>query len=56
MDYILKQKRINRLLTISLCFLIVFLTICYSLLGQNLTITGTSHIDSNWNVRIKILE
>ena len=35
-----------------LCALIVVMAIGFALLSQNLTITGTSHIDSNWNIRI----
>ena len=35
-----------------LCVLIVVMAIGFALLSQNLTITGTSHIDSNWNIRI----
>ena len=35
-----------------LCVLVVVMAIGFALLSQNLTITGTSHIDSNWNIRI----
>ena len=35
-----------------LCVLIVVMAIGFALLSSELTITGTSHIDSNWNIRI----
>ena len=34
------------------CTLIVFMAIGFALLSQELTIIGTSSIDSNWNIRI----
>ena len=35
-----------------LCVLIVVMAIGFALLREQLTITGSSHIDSNWNIRI----
>ena len=35
-----------------LCVLVVVMAIGFALLREQLTITGSSHIDSNWNIRI----
>ena len=35
-----------------LCALIVVMAVGFALLREQLTITGSSHIDSNWNIRI----
>ena len=35
-----------------LCALIVVMAVGFALLREQLTINGTSHIDSNWNIRI----
>ena len=36
--------------------LVFGMVVGYALLSQNLTINGTSHIDSNWNIRITNIE
>ena len=35
-----------------LCVLVVVMAIGFALLREQLTITGSSHVDSNWNIRI----
>ena len=35
-----------------LCVLVVVMAVGFALLREQLTITGSSHVDSNWNIRI----
>ena len=42
----------RKIMLFVICGLIITMSIGFALLSQNLTITGTSSIDSNWNIRI----
>ena len=46
------RKNYKPLIIGILCALIVVMAVGFALLREQLTITGSSHIDSNWNIRI----
>ena len=46
------MKNNKKIVIVILMVLVCIMAVGYSLLSQNLIITGTSSIDSTWNIRI----